>query len=401
MISRRFGAIYEELGARPLINAAGTKTRLGGGPMADAVLDAMREAAEASVDMADLQAAASRVISDVTGSEAGYVTAGASAGLLLGAAACLAGDDPAAIDRLPETRGAPNEIVIFRSHRNSYDHAWRAAGARLVEVGLDDRTAGSGVRTLDSWELEAAIGDRTVALAYVANVHDSPPLATFVEVAHRHGLPVLVDAAGRLPPRENLRTFVAAGADLVAFSGGKAIGGPQNTGFLCGRRSLVRAAALNHLDLDVDASHWSMPAEFASTRGHGGLPRHGIGRSAKVAKEQVVGALVALRRFAQGEWPEDLPAKTRLADALVTLGRRSNRVETTRTEHEIPRVQLTFEDPQSARRFVEMLVSDAPAIAVDTADLETGRLVIDTIGLNDETGRIVTARVAFALGLGR
>ncbi len=180
----------------------------------------------------------------MTGSEAGYVTAGAAAGLLLGAAACLAGDNPAAIDRLPETDGAPNEIVIFRSHRNSYDHAWRAAGARLVEVGLDDRTAGSGVRDLDPWELGAAIGERTVALAYVANVYDRPQLSMFIDIARRHELPVLVDAAGQLPPRENLRSFVAAGADLVVFSGGKAIGGPQNTGFLCGRRALVRAAAL-------------------------------------------------------------------------------------------------------------------------------------------------------------
>jgi D-glucosaminate-6-phosphate ammonia-lyase len=351
-----FGAVYAALGVRALINAAGTKTRLGGVPMADAVHDAMRAAATASVDMAELQAAASRVIADVTGSEAGYVTAGAAAGLMLGAAACLAGDDPTAIDRLPDVPDGRNELVIFRSHRNSYDHAWRAAGARLVEVGLDDRTAGSGVRDLDPWELEGAVGERTVALAYVANVDDRPPLSVFVDVARRRGLPVLVDAAGRLPPRGNLRAFIEAGADLVAFSGGKAIGGPQNTGFLCGRRDLVRAAALNQLDLDVPPG-WQLPDEFGGSDARRGLPRHGIGRAAKVAKEQVVGALVALRRFAAGEWPDDLDAKARLADELLDLSSGLPGLASARTEHEIPRVLLRFDDPLAADRFAAELMS--------------------------------------------
>jgi D-glucosaminate-6-phosphate ammonia-lyase len=392
-----YGAVYTRLGVRPLINAAGTKTRLGGVPMAVEVLDAMREASFASVDMAELQAAASGVIAGVTGSEAGYVTAGAAAGLMLGAAAALAGDDPAAIDALPEVAGGRSEIVIFRSHRNSYDHAWRAAGARLVEVGLDDRMAGSGVRTLDVWELEGAIGARTAALAYVANSHDRPPLSMFVDVANRHGLPVLVDAAAMLPPRTNLRAFVEAGAHLVTFSGGKAIGGPQNTGFVCGRRSLIRAVALNHLDLDVPTDAWRLPAPFGHDHDARGLPRHGIGRAAKVAKEQLVGALVALQRFAAGEWPADLASKGELADALVRLAAARRGVTAARTPHEIPRVEFGFDPAAGAYRFSDALAAGDPAIVVDTAKVGEGRVVIDTIGLDAATGRLVLERAGEAL----
>lgn len=397
-----FGRIYSALGVRPLINAAGTKTRFGGTRMADEVLDAMREAAQASVDMAELQAAASRVISAVTGSEAGYVTSGASAGLLLGAAACITGDDPARMDALPHTDGLPNEIVIFRSHRNSYDHAWRAAGARLVEVGLDDRTAGSGVRSLDPWELEAAIGERTVALAYVANRQDWPPLAMFVEVAHRHGLPVLVDAAAQLPPRDHLSSFVASGADLVAFSGGKAIGGPQNTGFLCGRRDLIRAVALNHLDLDVYPARWDLPPEFAAeTHEAQRLPRHGIGRSCKVAKEQLVGALVALKRFAEDAHSTSLPFQQEFADALLQMVMGVDDVTAYRTAHEIPQVDLSFRSPDEAWGFVERLAVGEPAIAVDPSYASEGTVRIDTIGLQPETGSWVLARVREVLGQSR
>jgi D-glucosaminate-6-phosphate ammonia-lyase len=391
-----FGAVYRRLGVRPVINAAGTKTRLGGVPMADEVLDAMRAAAGASVDIAELQAAASRRIAEVTGAEAGYVTAGAAAGLMLGAAACLTGDDPAAIDRLPEVAGDRNEIVIFRSHRNSYDHAWRAAGARLVEVGLDDRTAGSGVRTIDRWELDAAVTERTAALAYVANADDSPPLQLFVEVARRHEVPVLVDAAAMLPPVSNLRAYVQAGADLVAFSGGKAIGGPQSTGILCGRRSLIRSVALNQLDLDVHTEVWRLPEEFGHDHERHGLPRHGLGRTAKVAKEQVVGLLVALERFASGAYRREIERRTELAAALLVAAREAG-VDARRTDHEIPRVRLRLGTPERAWALATALARADPSIAVDTAYAPAGDIVIDSIGLDESTGQIVLESVTRAL----
>jgi hypothetical protein len=198
-----------------------------------------------------LQAGASRVIARVTGAEAGIVTSGASAALLLGAAACLAGLDPARMNRLPEVPDGRNEIIIVRSQRNMYDRALTVAGGRIVEVGIPDRYSGPGVRDAAPWEIEAAITPRTAAICYLAQPQSRPALAEVATVAHAHALPVLVDAAAQLPPKDNLRRFLADGADLVAFSGGKAIGGPQASGILAGRADLIASALMQMLDLDL------------------------------------------------------------------------------------------------------------------------------------------------------
>src|SRR5207245_8265631 len=184
----------------------------------------------ACVPLDRLQGAASTIIAEVTGAEAGYVTAGAAADIARAAAAGLAGLDPARMDRLPDTSGLPNEIIVCREQRNGYDHALRAAGARLVEVGMNERVAGAGVRRTETWEIEAAITDRTVAVAYAASPESQPPLEEVAADCRRHHVPLIVDAAAQLPPASNLRRFVDAGADLVAFSGGKGLRGPQSTG---------------------------------------------------------------------------------------------------------------------------------------------------------------------------
>lgn len=390
-------SIYERYGVRPLINAAGTKTRLGGGSMAPEVLEAMREAAVASVDMAHLQAAASRVIARITGAEAGYVTSGAAAALTLGAAACMTGTDPVKIDRLPHTDGMPNEIVIFRLHRNSYDHAWRAAGARLVEVGVDDRVARSGVRSVEPWEIEAAIGERTVAVAYVAGAAAAPPLAAFVRVAHAHDLPVLVDAAGELPPKENLRAFIDEGADLVAFSGGKAIGGPQASGVLCGRKDLIRSVLLNHLDMDMDLSLWDPPEDLLPRSLLEALPRHGIGRGFKVGKEEIVGLLVALERFADDAWQDSLGARRELAaDVVRRLDVVANVGAEVMETAWYPRVHIRFASADVAERAYRRLLDGDPGIALDPTDVHAGFLTLNTGTIPLEDGPLVASRLADA-----
>jgi L-seryl-tRNA(Ser) seleniumtransferase len=123
-------------------------------------------------------------------------------------------------------------------------------------------------------------------------------LTEIAAAAHARGVPVLVDAAAQLPPADNLHRFLEEGADLVAFSGGKAIGGPQASGILCGRADLVASAVIQMLDLDFEPEGWSPPEEFAALRTLRGLPHHGIGRSCKAGKEEVIGLLVALERFA-------------------------------------------------------------------------------------------------------
>ena len=281
--------IYEKLGVRRLINGRSFSTKAGGCALPREVLEAMREAGECCVRMDELQAAASEVIARATGSEAGIVTSGAAAALTLGAAACLARLDVNRMNQLPDTTGMANEFITHRAHRNDYDHAVRAAGARFVEVGF-------GYYTF-AYEVESAITERTAALYYEAGTRQGVlPLDEYAGIAHRHGLPVLVDAAPELPPAFNLQSFVKAGADLVAFSGGKHLQGPQATGILCGRRDLILSAALQHQDMDVFPETW--PLRSLIEQGTIiGPPHHGIGRGFKVGKEEIAGLVTALELY--------------------------------------------------------------------------------------------------------
>jgi len=308
------GAI-RELGLRPIINACGPATRVGGHRMHPEVVAAIAEAAQSHFAIDELQERAGKIVAEATGAEAGFVSAGASSGLTLAAAAVLARVDPVRMEALPDTSDMPNEILVQQGHRNAYDHALRAAGARLVDVGTQGYPGGGRTHP---WQIEAAIGPKTVAIAHpMQNSPGSVPLAKVVEIAHRHDLAVIVDAAAALPPKENLRTFIAAGADLVAYSGGKAIGGPQASGILCGRADLIRAAALQQLDMDVDQRTWRYRSMIDSGE-LPGPPHHGIARSMKVGKEQIVGLLVALQRFIAADEPAELARQERLLDRVAS-----------------------------------------------------------------------------------
>ena len=289
--------VYQRLGIRTIINASGPSTRLSGGIMRPEVAEAMAEASQWCVDLAELQGRASEILAEVTGAEAGYVTAGASAALMLASAASLAALDPAKMNLLPETTGMANEVVMARSQRNMYDHAVAQAGAKLIEVGIPDRFSGAGVRDAQLWEYVAAINCKTAAILWVAQPHSEPGLRELATLARRHGVATIVDAAGQLPPAENLKRFIAEGADLVAFSGGKAIGGPQASGILVGRRDLIQSAALQQLDHDTYFEQWRPPASLFDKHKLVGLPASGVGRVAKCGKEEIVGLLTALELF--------------------------------------------------------------------------------------------------------
>jgi D-glucosaminate-6-phosphate ammonia-lyase len=287
--------IWDALGVRPVINVAGPQTRLSGGPLHPDVIRAMAEAAGECARIEDLQEAAGRQLANITGAEAGYVTAGAAAGLTLSAAACIAGLNVAAMDKLPDTKGLANEIIIQRAHVTAYSHALRVAGATLVEVGYVGYP-GQGITW--PWQIESAITDRTVAVAYsIGSSKGIVSLEDVVSVAHSHELPVIVDAAASLPPVENLRRFIAAGADLVTYSGGKAIGGPQASGILVGRSDLISSVALQHQDMDVYPETWTWRDRYITNAVLPGPPHHGLGRSMKVGKEEIVGLVTALERF--------------------------------------------------------------------------------------------------------
>ena len=169
--------IYDDLGLRTVINASGTLTRLGGSRMAPEVLAAMAEAAASFVPIDELQTRAGEIIAEVTGAESGYVVTGAAAGLSLGVAACVAGFDVAAMDRLPDTTGLKNEVVVQRGHRNAYDHAIRAVGVRMVEVGYLGYPGAGGTYP---WQIADAITERTAAIA--CPILDTPGTVPLREV---------------------------------------------------------------------------------------------------------------------------------------------------------------------------------------------------------------------------
>jgi D-glucosaminate-6-phosphate ammonia-lyase len=379
--------IYERLGVRTIINANGPATRLSGGIMRPEVSAAMVEASQHCVEMAELQACASEIIAEITGAEAGLVTSGAAAGLLLGAAACVTGLDPGRMNRLPDTSGMANQVVIVRSQRNFYDHMIRAVGVRLVEVGLPDRYAGAGARDADVWEIADALSERTAAVHWVAGPKARPALEQVVEVAHAAGVPVLVDAAAQLPPADNLRRFIERGADLVTFSGGKAIGGPQASGILCGRRYLVMAAALQNLDLDVFYELWTPPAHFIDKTRLKGLPQHGVGRGCKVGKEEIVGLLTALRLFVE----EDAGARRARWRALIQeladgLGGLPHARVQLLDDGEVPLVALDLDEAAarlSALELMKRLEHGMPAVFADPSALDQGRILFGPMSLKD------------------
>jgi D-glucosaminate-6-phosphate ammonia-lyase len=387
---------FEVIGVPTIVNAKGPATRLSGGIMQAEVAQAMSEASSHCVDMADLQAAASRIIAETTGAEAGYVASGASACLLLATAACMTGLDPGRMARLPDATGMNEEVIMVRSQRNFYDHAIRATGARIVEVGLPDRYAGAGVRDAEAWEIDDAITERTAAIFYVADTHARPPLAEVVRVAHARGVPVIVDAAAQLPPQANLKRFIAEGADLVAFSGGKALGGPQASGFLCGRRDLIMAAALQHLDHDVFWDLWSPPTFLIDKQRLKGLPQHGIGRSCKAGKEEIMGLLAALRIFV-GEGDAVRHAHwLKVADEVAKgcLGIASTDVHISDAENSegVPLVILSLDKAKYDATFViAALQNGKPSIHVDAGQREQNRILINPMCLKDGEPGIIAA----------
>ncbi len=258
--------IYEELGLSPVINADSRMTALGGSIMWPEAVAAMAEASRHHVDMFALQERVGRRIAGLTGNEDAFVCTGAAAGIFISLLACMTGGDPAAIARLPRVVPDRHEVVVHRAHRIPYDPVLALTGATAIDIG-------NALQTFE-WELESAITESTAAVFFVAGEHlrrGALSLETTVEVAHRHGVPVIVDAAAQLPPRRNLWHFSRdLGADLVVFSGGKEIRGPQASGFVVGRTDLIAACREN------------------------ASPHQRLARLAKVGKEEMIGLLAAL-----------------------------------------------------------------------------------------------------------
>jgi L-seryl-tRNA(Ser) seleniumtransferase len=254
---------YEKLGVAKIINAAGTYTLLSSSIMPQSVQAAVARAARHPVRLLDLQKAAGEYIARRLRCEAALVTAGASSSITLATAACLSIGNAGAIRKIPvDMSGLKSDVIVQRAHRYDYDHSLTNCGIRFVEVD-----------TIENYE--AAFSERTV-MTHFFNAANAGEISRedWVRIAHRHNVPCLNDAAADIPPISNLWNYTAMGFDLVAFSGGKGMRGPQNTGLLLGRRDLILAATENNSPFDET-----------------------IGRGMKVAKEQIVGIVAAVDWF--------------------------------------------------------------------------------------------------------
>jgi L-seryl-tRNA(Ser) seleniumtransferase len=290
---------------------------------------------------------------------------------------------------LPQTDGFPSEILLPRTHRTGYAQALRAAGARLVDIGHNDRGTGAGVRGLEAWEIEAAITPRTAAFAFSANPTNLSDLSLAVKACREKNIPVIVDAAAQLPPKKNLKAFFQAGADLVVFSGGKAIGGPQASGILAGRRDLVGAALVQQLDMDVPPATW-VPPGLIDLKKMKGIPHHGLGRGFKVGKEEIVGLLVALERFARSDDPNPAFEKRLRKISKGLNGRVVPASETGR----VPQLHLKVRNPVALSRSLQ---SHNPSIHVSERFAAQGILIVDPQALRPEDDATLAAALRKAL----
>ena len=338
-------------------------------------MEAMADAGRSFVSIETLNRRIGAYIAQVTGAEAGMVVAGAAAGMVVSLASCMTGTDVAAVRRLPDTRGLRDEMVIQKAHRGPYSHMYGFTGARIVEVG--------DVVNCIPDELDSALSDDTAAVAFLiapGNPHGGLTLPRVAEIAHARGVPVIVDAAMTVPPRSNLKRFIADGADLVTMSGGKVIRGPQATGLLYGRADLIEAAHLNC------------------------SPNHAIGRPGKVAKEEMVGLYTALRSYLDADETEMMQTFREMVEIIVhdlndLEGVRAT-VELDDDRYFVPTAVIAFDagwNGADVETISEALLAGSPPIYL-RADSAQGRLEAYSANLQAGEPEVIAKRLREELG---
>jgi L-seryl-tRNA(Ser) seleniumtransferase len=341
--------VISELGVRTFINAAGTYTMLTASLMPEEVFEAMRAASRHYVNLTELQDAVGRRIAELLGCEAAMVTSGAAGALTVGTAACITGKDPDKIRRIPDLTGMKSEVIIQKSHRFAYDHAVRATGIRMVEVESAE-------------QFERAVSDKTAMALFFNDAEPRGPIKAeeFVALCRKHGIPSFNDCAADVPPVENLSRYTKMGFDLVAFSGGKGIRGPQSAGLLLGRKDLIEAARLN-------TSPYS----------------DSIARGMKVNKEEMVGMLVALELYLK----RDHAAEAREWDRRVEIiAREAKKVNTVTTEVHLP--PIANHTPHLRIRWDQSVVKITPPEVMK--QLRDGRPSIEACPMTNKDALVFT-----------
>ena len=364
-------SVYEALGLKHIINATGTVTNLGGSVMPAEVVAAWTEASRHFVNLVELQDRVGERIAKAIGVEAALVTTGAAGALLLSAAAVVTRGDRKRIARLPDPTGMRNEVVLQRSHHSCYDSQLTNVGVRLIDV----ETAA---------DVKRIVSDRT-ALMYFMNKDDAAGRirrTDWIALAREHRIPTLLDAAADVPPAERLSEYVRMGFDLVAFSGGKAMRGPNDTGLLLGRKELIDAAKLN--------TNPNCPS---------------IGRGLKVSKEDMVATMVAVERFVRldhraeiREWERRIGVIEAAVNGIPSV--QCERITPT-TANCVPHLIITWDENRvriTRAAFTRALLDgDAPIQIGRVPGTGEGGVCFSVFTLQAGEERVVAARVAAIL----
>jgi L-seryl-tRNA(Ser) seleniumtransferase len=357
-------SIYDRLGVTPVINAVGTVTILGGSIMPPEVIAAMEDASRRFVPMHELQEKASAHLAEIIGVPAAMITCGAASAITVATAACMARGDDAKLHALPDTTGMPYEVIQQKAHKDGYEAQMWLTGAKTVWVETAD-------------EMKKAISDRT-AMAFFLNKGDPDgqiQRKEFLEICKEHGVPTVNDAAADVPPANRLRDYVDEGFDLVIFSGGKGLLGPQSSGLLLGREDLI-TAGLKAIS-----------------------PYGGIGRGMKVGKEEMAGLVAAVERYLRVDHDaerRELEARAKtVMDKLAASNKISAELLVPEIANNVPHVVVKWSEGDAgltAGQAVEKLQAGSPPIWVSrTGD---GELRMSMWMLRDGEAEVLGDRVA-------
>lgn len=358
---------FEEHGITKYINAHDTYTVYGGSRMAESTLEVMKEVSGQFVDFSQMQEVLGQKAARLTRNEGACFTNGAAGGLLLAACVCMARGSEYLYRRLPDTSQTVNQIIIMRAQRNAYDAALISSGAKLVEIGDADETL--------PYELEGQINEKTAAIFYFVSTlyqKGSMTLEDTIAIAHKHHIPVVADAAAQLPPAENLWKYTAMGADMVIFSGGKTLSGPQDSGLIVGKAAWIE-----------DCKRFGSPA-------------HGICRSAKTSREAMAGLFTALTHYLA------IDDEARFTSLLNVIQRMEHHVQECRKllRSEIvhhgpvgqyyPRLYLYLTENEDAESVVRHMLHEHIYIGLDKAH---NAIYISPLNLKEEEAAIVMERL--------
>ena len=357
---------FSDLGVKSFINAIGPYSSLGGAVMWPEVIDAMDYAIRNKIRMSDLQDAVGRRIAALLGANAAMVTSGATGAIILGTAACMTGGNRERQERIPDTTGMPNEVLILKSQLYLYDRSIRAPGAVLVEVETEA-------------DIRAAVNERTAMMFYLQNRPSNLALTDeeYIRLAKEFSVPIFCDAATTVPPVSNIRRTVEMGFDLVCYSGGKGLRGPYSAGLLLGREDLVRHARAN------------------------GAPNHrAYGRSMKVAPEEYLGMMVAVEKSLQFDEAADFERQLELIEqmdaSLSSLEGVITEIRTPGVEAREPYVEVRWDSsryPIAVADVKQALRDGKPSVEVRALFLSDGQLHLTATMLKPGEAEIVTRRV--------